>query len=89
MTSKKVSKPANLIFASLGLLLSLDALAESAPTIYTYDASLDIQNVLSISSIEEGRTCKPIDHIMKYTDSSGKIQTVKYKALSDACSRGH
>ncbi|MCP9340692.1 DUF2790 domain-containing protein [Stutzerimonas xanthomarina] len=89
MTSKKMSKPANLVLASLGLLLSLGALAESAPTTYTYDANLDIQNVLSISSVEEGRTCKPIDYIMKYADSSGKIQTVKYKALSDACSRGH
>ncbi|WP_082641879.1 DUF2790 domain-containing protein [Stutzerimonas nitrititolerans] len=87
MTSKKNSKPASILFASLGLLLSCSALAESLPETYKYGAKLDIVKVLSISA-KGGAICKPVDHIMQYVDSSGKQQALKYRALSDACSRG-
>ena len=88
MISKKVSKPANIIFASLGLLLSGSVLAESPPTAYKYGEKLDIEKVLSISTTKTP-ICKPVDHIMKFIDSAGKIQVLKYRALSDACNKGH
>lgn len=87
MTSKKIRKPANIIFASLGVLLSYGALAESAPTNYKYGAQLDIVRVLSIST-PKTPVCKLVDRTMKYIDSSGKIQALKYRALSDGCNKG-
>lgn len=86
MTSKKSNKSANIVFASFGLLLCCGALAESHPVTYRYGQKTDVMRVLSISNTESP-ICKPVDHIMKYINSSGKIKFLKYRALSDACSR--
>ncbi|WP_181295287.1 DUF2790 domain-containing protein [Pseudomonas sp. Q2-TVG4-2] len=79
-------KTATLVSASIGLLLSFSALAERTPTPYTYGTKLDIVKVVSIRT-EDSPVCKPVDYIMKYIDSMGKTQALKYKAHSSACSK--
>lgn len=86
MTSKKSNQLAKIIAASLSLLLSCSVLAESAPITYEYGMKLDVAKVLSISTASS-RTCEPVDRIMKYIDSSGKTETLKYRVLSDACDK--
>jgi hypothetical protein len=88
MISKHAKTLASIFITSFALLLSGNALAESPVTTYKYGLKLDIAKVLSISK-PKTHTCKPVDHLMKYVDSTGKIQTLKFKALSDACSKGH
>jgi len=88
MISKHAKTLASIFITSFVLLLSGNALAESPVTTYKYGLKLDIAKVLSISK-PKTHTCKPVDHLMKYVDSTGKIQTLKFKALSDACSKGH
>ena len=85
MISKKISR---YVVASLGVFLSFNVLEESAPTTYKYGAKLDIAKVLSIST-SKTHSCKPVDQVMRYVDSAGKVQVLKYRALSDACSKGH
>ena len=87
MNSEKVSVPVKIVFASLGLLLSCNVLGEYVPVTYTYGAKLDIAKALSIST-EYTPTCKPVDRIMKYMDSSGKTRALKYRVLSAVCSSG-
>lgn len=86
MNSTTLSKASAIISASLGLLLSCSALAESPPTTYTYDTKLDIVKVISIRT-EDSPVCEPVDYIMKYIDSTGQTQALKYKAHSSACSK--
>lgn len=88
MISKHAKTLANILITSLVLVLSGNALAESPATTYKYGLKLDVAKVLSISK-PKTHTCKPVDHLMKYIDSAGTIQTLKFKALSDACSKGH
>lgn len=88
MISKHAKTLASIFITSFALLLSGNALAESPVTTYKYGLKLDIAKVLSISK-PKTHTCKPVDHLMKYVDSTGKIQTLKFKALSNACSKGH
>ncbi|EZH81104.1 hypothetical protein AU05_11280 [Ectopseudomonas composti] len=88
MINKHAKHLANIFITSFALFISGHALAESQVTTYTYGLKLDIAKVLSISK-PKTHTCKPVDHLMKYIDSAGKIQTMKFKALSDACSKGH
>ncbi|MBZ9668059.1 DUF2790 domain-containing protein [Pseudomonas sp. LMG 31766] len=88
MISKHAKTLASIFITSFALLLSGHALAESPVTTYKYGLKLDVAKVLSISK-PKTHTCKPVDHLMKYVDSTGKIQTLKFKALSDACSKGH
>lgn len=85
MISKKINQ---YVVVSLGVLLSFNALAESTPTPYKYGTKLDIAKVLSIST-PKTHSCKPVDQVMTYVDSAGKVQVLKYRALSDACSKGH
>lgn len=85
MISKKISQ---YVVVSLGVFLSCNALAESSPTPYKYGAKLDIAKVLSITT-PKTHSCKPVDQVMRYVDSAGKVQVLKYRALSDACSKGH
>ncbi|MCO5786242.1 hypothetical protein DHB74_07745 [Pseudomonas sp. G11-1] len=87
MNSKKLCGPVKIVFASLGLLLSCNALGECRPVTYEYGAKLDIVKVLSIST-EYTPTCKPVDRIMKYMDSYGEIRSLKYRVLSAVCSSG-
>ncbi|TKA90111.1 DUF2790 domain-containing protein [Halopseudomonas bauzanensis] len=87
MNSKKLGPPVKIVFASLGLLLSCNALGESLPITYKYGAKLDIVKVLSMST-EYTPVCKPVDRIMKYIDSSGKTRALKYRVLSAVCSSG-
>lgn len=86
MISKYIRKSLNIIFPSIGLLLSCSALGENAPVTYKYGAKLDIVKVLSVSA-QASPVCKPVDYILKYIDSSGQIQALKYRALSDACGK--
>jgi hypothetical protein len=88
MISKHAKTLATIFITSFALLLAGNALAESPVTTYKYGLKLDVAKVLSISK-PKTHTCKPVDHLMKYVDSTGKIQTLKFKALSDACSKGH
>lgn len=88
MISKHAKTLASIFITSLALLLSAHAFAERSVTTYKYGLKLDIAKVLSISK-PKTHTCKPVDHLMKYIDSAGEIQTLKFKALSDACSKGH
>ncbi|MGG2398053.1 DUF2790 domain-containing protein [Pseudomonas sp. SH1-B] len=84
----RTRKPVNVLIAGLALLLSCNALAASSATTYEYGMKLDIAKVLSISK-PKTHTCKTVDQVMKYVDSAGKVQTLKFRALSDACSKGH
>jgi len=88
MTIKHAKNLATISITSLAILISSNALAESHATTYKYGLKLDIAKVLSISK-PKTHTCKPVDYLMKYIDSAGTIQTLKFKALSDACSKGH
>jgi len=88
MLNKHAKKLASIFATSIALLLSCHALAETPATTYKYSLKLDIAKVLSISK-PKTHSCKPVDHLMKYIDSAGKIQTLKFRALSDACSKGH
>jgi len=88
MTSKTIKKSASLMFASLAVLLSCSVLAENSSGTYEYGVALDVVRVLSVTT-QKTALCKPVDHLMKYIDSAGKTKTLKYRALSDACSKGH
>ncbi|QIB52339.1 DUF2790 domain-containing protein [Pseudomonas sp. OIL-1] len=85
MNSKNRSKSENIILATIGLLLSCNVLGEIIPITYEYGLKPDVVKVLSIST-EYTPICEPVDHIMKYIDSSGETRALKYRALSDACS---
>jgi len=87
MNSKKLCGPVKIVFASIGLLLSFNALGEVIPVTYKYGMKLDIEKVLSLST-EYTPVCKPVDRIMKYADSAGNIRTLKYRVLSAVCSSG-
>lgn len=80
-------KTVGVIFASLGMLVSVSALAEHRSVAYKYGDRLDVVRVLSVSA-KDGSACKPVDHMMEYIDSSGKKQVLKYRALSKACHKG-
>ncbi|MXI50256.1 DUF2790 domain-containing protein [Pseudomonas moraviensis] len=88
MTSKKLRQLATAIAASFSLILSSSVLAESDPTTYEYGMKLDIAKIISISTTRS-RTCEPVDRMLKYIDSSGKTETLKYRVLSDACDKRH
>lgn len=87
MNRKKLDKSVSSMLVSLGLLFSYGALAEGSPAAYKYGDKLDVSKVISIA-VEHGRACKPVDHVMKYVDSSGEIKTIQYRALSAPCSKG-
>lgn len=88
MISKHSNKSVRIILASLGSLFSYHVMAESStPTIYEYGMNLDVEKVLSVST-NDSRICNSVNYIMKYIDSSGKIQFLQYRGLSSKCSRG-
>lgn len=86
MTRKHIRTSLNVVVAGAGILLSYSAHAENHLTTYKYGTKLDIVKVLSIST-QVSHVCKPVDHIMRYIDSSGKTQALKYRALSDSCGK--
>lgn len=87
MNSEKLSKPVNIVFASLVLLFACNALGESLPITYKYGVKLDVVKVISIST-EYTPVCKPVDRIMTYLDSAGTTRAVKYRVLSAVCNSG-
>lgn len=87
MISNKARKAVGVIVASLGMLLSVSATAEDRSVTYKYGDKLDVVKVLSISA-KDGSGCKPVDHKMKYIDSSEKKQVLKYRALPKVCHKG-
>ncbi|WP_275547869.1 DUF2790 domain-containing protein [Pseudomonas sp. Marseille-Q0931] len=85
MNSTKIIK---YLFASLSLFFSFSVIAESQPNTYRYGTKLDIVKVLSVSA-PKTNNCKIVDQTMRYIDSTGKVRTLKYRAHSGACSKGH
>lgn len=87
MISNRTRKTARVIVASLGMLLSVSAVAESRSVTYKYGDKVDVIKVLSISA-KDGSGCKPVDHRMEYIDSAGKKQVLNYRALPKRCHKG-
>lgn len=87
MISNKTRNTARVIVASLGMLLSVSAVAENRSVTYKYGDKVDVIKVLSISA-KDGSGCKPVDHRMEYIDSAGKKQVLNYRALPNQCHKG-
>lgn len=75
----------------LGGALALTAVtgmaqADTAPVItpYHYGEKMDVQKVLAMHETDTN-VCKVINADIKYLDSSGNVQDVSYRKMSEAC----
>ncbi len=74
------------LLVPLVLLLPITALASQQGVVqYHYGMHLDVAKVLNIQKPAQDPQCKVVNAVMTYLDSSGQVQKLGYRMLSDSC----